>query len=180
MAEMADGGTSHHSRSMRPDQAQLHIVIGLPGSGKTTLARTLATRHAAVRLNPDEWMIGLAIDPFDERFRARLEQQMIALATALLAVNGRVIIEFGSWSRSERDQLLAVGRAAGAHVELHVLEPDLEELWRRLAKRNDQPGSQIRIDRLTLESYLASWESPDESELNQYDAYHRVGLSPVV
>jgi hypothetical protein len=24
---------------------------------------------------------------------------------------------------SERDQLLAIGRAAGAHVELHVLEP---------------------------------------------------------
>jgi predicted kinase len=162
------------------DQAQLFIITGLPGSGKTTLARTLATRHAAVRLNADEWMTGLSIDLFDERFRDRLEQQLLALARELLALNGRVVIEFGSWSRRERDQLLAVGRAAGAHVELYVLEPQAEELWRRLAKRNDQPGGQVAIDRLTLEDYLASWESPDESELNQYDAHHRGGLSPVV
>jgi predicted kinase len=134
----------------------------------------LAARHEAVRFNPDEWMIDLGIDPFDEPFRDRLEKRMIALAAELLARNGRVVIEFGSWSRSERDQLLAVGRAAGARVELHVLEPRVEEIWRRLANRNDQPG-QVLIDRLTLESYLASWESPDDAELNQYDAHHRGG-----
>jgi predicted kinase len=177
MTEMADSGTPHDIQA-EPPRAQLHIVTGLPGSGKTTLARDLATRHAAVRLNPDEWMTGLEIDLFDERFRDRLERQLVRLATELLAINGRVIIEFGSWSRRERDQLLALGRAAGAHVELHVLEPEIDELWRRLAKRNDEPG-QPSIDRLTLESYLARWESPEESELNQYDAYHRAGLSSV-
>jgi hypothetical protein len=68
--------------------------------------------------------------------------------------------------------MLAVGRAAVACVELHVLEPDVEELSQRLAKRNVQPG-ETPIDRLTLETYLASWQSPDGSELDQYDAYHR-------
>jgi predicted kinase len=152
---------------------RLLVVAGLPGSGKTTLARMLAERHRAVRFNPDEWMIDLGIDLFDEQFRNRLEQRMIALAAELLACNARVIIEFGSWSRRERDQLLAVGRAAGARVELHVLEPQVEELWRRLAKRNDQPVGQVPIDRQTLESYLASWESPNASELRQYDAHYR-------
>ena len=154
------------------DQAQLHIVVGLPGSGKTTLARMLAARHEAVRFNPDEWMIDLHVDLFDEPFRYRLEQRMITLAAEILSLKGRVIIEFGSWSLRERDQLLAVGRAALAHVELHVLEPDVEELWRRLSKRNDLPG-ETRIDRRTLDDSLASWESPDESELNQYDAHHQ-------
>ena len=158
-----------------PGVPLLLVVVGLPGSGKTTLARLLAARHGAVRFNPDEWMIDLGVDPFDEPFRYRLEQRMLALAAEVLAGDGRVIIEFGSWSRQERDQLLAVGRAAGARVELHVLEPQFEELWRRLARRNDQPGGPVLIDRPTLESYLASWESPDEAELNQYDAHHRGG-----
>ena len=162
----------HDIRSRYQDQAQLLIVTGLPGSGKTTLARTLATRHGAVRLNPDEWMVDLGIDLFDERFRDRLEQRVITVAAELLAQGGRVIVEFGSWGRGERDQLLAIGRTAGAHVELHVLEPDAEELWRRLAQRNDEPG-ETPITRSDLENYLASWESPDESELNQYDAYIR-------
>jgi predicted kinase len=97
---------------------------------------------------------------------------MIRLAAGLLALNGGVVIGFGSWSRRERDQLLAVGRAAGAHVELHVLEPQVDELWRRLSKRNVQP-EETPIDRSTLDSSMASWESPDESELSQYDAHYR-------
>jgi hypothetical protein len=40
-----------------------------------------------------------------------------------------------------------------------------------LSNRNEKPG-ELPIDRLTLESGLASWESPDETELNQYDTYH--------
>jgi predicted kinase len=84
--------------------------VGLPGAGKTTLARSLAERHGAVRLNPDEWMATLDVDLFDASFRDRLERALIALAARLLALGGRVVIEFGSWSRPERDQLLRVGR----------------------------------------------------------------------
>ena len=159
--------------SQPADQALLLVVVGLPGSGKTTLARRLAAQHRAVRLNPDEWMSDLGIDLYDERFRNRLEQRMITLAADILAGNGRVVIEFGSWSRGERDQLLALGRAADSRVELHVLEPDAEELWRRISERNGLPG-ETPIDRTTLDSAVAHWEAPDESELGSYDAGYRV------
>ena len=35
---------------------RLIIVCGLPGSGKTTLAKALENRLRAVRFSPDDWM----------------------------------------------------------------------------------------------------------------------------
>ncbi|HPF81931.1 MAG TPA: AAA family ATPase, partial [Tetrasphaera australiensis] len=34
----------------------LHLTTGLPGTGKTTLAREIEARDNALRLTPDEWM----------------------------------------------------------------------------------------------------------------------------
>lgn len=153
------------------DGPELYVVVGLPGAGKTTRALVLAGQHSAIRFNPDEWMTDLGVDLFDEEFRDRLEQRMLRLAAELLAAGGRVVIEFGSWSRAERDQLLALGRRAGARVELHVLDPDADELWRRLAERNTRPG-QATIDRPTLTGYLRHWQVPDPEELSHYDAHH--------
>ena len=37
----------------------LHLTVGLPGVGKTTLARELEQANGALRLTPDEWMAPL-------------------------------------------------------------------------------------------------------------------------
>ena len=121
-----------------------------------------------MRLCPDEWMVRLGVDLYDTDFRDRLEGRLTDLAAELLGLGGRVVVEFGSWARSERDALLALGRASGAAVELHVLDPPVEELWRRLARRNLLPGEAV-IDRPTLDSSLRSWEPPTPDELAAYD-----------
>ncbi|MGZ4496719.1 MAG: AAA family ATPase, partial [Nocardioides sp.] len=42
---------------MRPPT--LHLPVGLPGSGKTTLARRLESERHALRLTKDEWVKAL-------------------------------------------------------------------------------------------------------------------------
>lgn len=44
---------------------RLVIVCGLPGSGKTTLAKALESKVKAVRFSPDEWMDALSVDIYD-------------------------------------------------------------------------------------------------------------------
>jgi predicted kinase len=39
------------------------LLVGLPGSGKTTVARKLEREHHALRLSLDEWMIPLFGQP---------------------------------------------------------------------------------------------------------------------
>ncbi len=112
--------------------ARLILICGLPGSGKTTLARQLAPVVPAVRLCPDEWKHDLGIDYYDEDGRVRLEKRLWRLGEELLGVGQSVILENGFWAREERDELRLGARSLGAAVELHYLDAPVEELWRAL------------------------------------------------
>jgi len=79
-------------------EARLILICGLPGSGKTTLAKQPAPEVLAVRLCPDEWKYDLGIDYDDEQRRIRLEQRLWRLGQELLGLGQSVILEtaFGS------------------------------------------------------------------------------------
>lgn len=66
------------------NSGRLIIVCGLPGAGKTTLAKSLESRLHAVRLSPDEWMDTLDINLWDEPRRAKIEELQWTLAQQLL------------------------------------------------------------------------------------------------
>jgi predicted kinase len=53
--------------------AKVFLVVGLPGSGKSTRARRLAIEHHALRLTPDDWMIPLFGEPAGDGKRDVLE-----------------------------------------------------------------------------------------------------------
>jgi predicted kinase len=54
----------------------LILICGLPGAGKTTLARRLEQELPAIRLSPDEWIADLGVDFYNEAFRDRLERRL--------------------------------------------------------------------------------------------------------
>jgi uridine kinase len=57
----------------RVSKGRLIIARGLPGSGKTTLAKQLEAELHAIPLCPDEWMNALSIDLYDAKKRAQIE-----------------------------------------------------------------------------------------------------------
>ena len=73
--------------------SRLIIVCGLPGSGKTTLAKQLESKLHAIRLCPDEWMDALSIDVYDEERRSKIEALQWKLAQDLLRLGVVVIVE---------------------------------------------------------------------------------------
>jgi predicted kinase len=150
---------------------RLVLLCGLPGSGKTTVARRLADELGAVRLCPDEWMMTLGVDLFDEPFRARVEALQWELAQELVARGVSVVIEWGVWARSERDTVRTRAGELGVLVELHYLDVPLDVLWERVRNRNEHgpPGTAI----ITYEN-LVDWserlfQAPTAEELALFD-----------
>ena len=148
-------------------QPRLVLLCGLPASGKTTLARELADAYGAVRLNPDEWELVLGIDPFDEEFQVKLEAEFSRLTQRLLGLGTSVILEWGFWARSERDEKRELGRSLGAAVELRFLDVPYDELVRRVVDRHAKGG--LSITESHMERYRGIFQPPTDDELAFYD-----------
>lgn len=146
---------------------RLIIVCGLPGSGKTIHATQLQAALGAVRFCPDEWMSALEVDLYDEKMRDRMERLQWKLAQELLALGQVVIIEWGTWARSERDALRAGARALGAAVELHFLDAPIDVLFKRIRERNVEFPP---IQHEDLLKWTEIFQRPSPEEMALYDS----------
>jgi predicted kinase len=144
----------------------LIIVCGLPGSGKTTHAEALESKLGAIRFCPDEWMDALSIDLYDEPRRGAIEALQWKLAQDLLRVGLIVIIEWGTWGRSERDTLRLGARALGAAVELHYLSASEDVLFERIQNRGMENPP---IDREALAQWIEIFQAPTAEEMALFD-----------
>lgn len=146
-------------------EATMVVITGLPGSGKTTLAKQLAPELTAVRFCPDDWMASAGIDLWDSDARARIEAFQLELATSMLSLGTSVIIEWGVWSRGERDHLRETARAIGCRYELHHTTAPVEELWRRIVERDAEGRWGARpIERAELDAWAAYYQCPEPDE----------------
>ncbi len=147
---------------------RLIILCGLPGSGKTTLARQLETSLPAFRVSADDWMDSLSINLHAEEPRARIEALQWQITKRLLTLGTSVIVEWGAWGRWERDKLRTEARALGAKVELHVLAAPPEELFRRIRLRNMQDPP---ITWEAVQRWQESFEQPTAEEIALFDRH---------
>ena len=150
--------------------ATLHLICGLPGAGKTTLARKLETELPALRLTPDEWIAQILADVSDrtelDRLRDPIEAVQWQVAVKTLALGIDVILDFGFWGREERREFRRRAEALGAKVKWHFLVVDREELWARISKRNAAlPSGTFYNSEEECDIYWSLFEPPTDEEL---------------
>jgi predicted kinase len=134
--------------------ADVHLVCGGLGAGKSTYASALAATTGGLRLSTDPWMVNLFHPdrPPSHGFEwalermLRCETQMWEVAEPLLARGVVVVFDSGLPRRQDRDRWRRRALACGASPQLHYLDVDVETRRARVRRRNAERGATFAFE----------------------------------
>lgn len=150
--------------------ATLYLMVGLPCAGKTSRAKELEDKLGALRLTPDEWHVGLfghdIDDPEHDKRHGIIEERLWEIAIRALSLGTNVILDFGFWSKEEREFFRSQAKKIGARSEIIFMDVGTEELMKRVRIRNENLTDSIHyIPEDMMISWIELFQKPDSDEL---------------
>ena len=153
--------------------AKVYMMCGRLCSGKSTHARRIRDEKHAVILSVDEITLALfgqdAGDKLDE-YVARTEEYLFRKSVEIAEMGIDVVLDWGFWTKKERDHARAFYRAHGIECELHYIHITDEEWEARLRKRNrdviERKTDAYYVDQGLAEKFRAIFEKPAPGEID--------------
>ena len=136
---------------------QVVVVMGVSGSGKTTVAQALADAWPATFLDADDFHSAAAKarmargEPLTDRMRAPWVRRLLAELVRRTADGARVVLAFSGLRRQHRDVL----RAAGLPLEFIFLHGDRDLIAKRMQARSNHS-----MPTSLLDSQFAALQDP--------------------
>ncbi len=157
--------------------ADIHLVCGATGAGKSTYSEELAQSVGGVRFSIDEWMQRLHNeDKPDEQlfewFYERVQRncaQMRSVAERLVVLNVPAIFDCGLTNKMERDIFVNWAEDLGFSVQLHFRDVPTDIRWQRVQNRNTEQAEtfQFEVTRDMFDFIESLWEAPGDEELTR-------------
>lgn len=129
----------------------LTILVGIPGSGKSSFVEPFKQRHgAAVVLSSDEVRGILGKDESDQSVSRQTFQFLECAAELLLRQGRNVVIDATNTTAKARKPFVDLGVKYGARIECIVVNTSIENCKKRNAERKRQVPESV-IDRMAAQ-----------------------------
>jgi predicted kinase len=145
-----------------------YLIHGFLGVGKTTYAQRLEKETGAVRFSPDERMTQLhGDDPSAEhfaRFHVAIMAQLNDEWPRAVQSGHDVILDYGFWTRAERDAVRHTAQSLGAIVQLYVIDCPEAIARQRIRLRNTMLRGSLFIADASYDLLRARFEPLQDDE----------------
>lgn len=155
--------------------AQIYLIEGPVGAGKSTFSASLATRVGGVHLALDEWFARLfsadrpntEVMPWYMERKTRLLEHMWLHAQTLLACGISPVLELGLVQRRNREDFYQRVHDARLELAVYLLVASRDVRRERVMRRNVERGPTFSMVVPAPFFEMASdiWEEPDELEI---------------
>jgi predicted kinase len=153
--------------------AKIFLLCGRICSGKSTYANEIKQKYNAVILSCDELMLELFEEQLGDRHNTVLnkaKKYLYQLAEQIAATNTDVILDFGFWTRSEREKVKAYFNDKGIETELHYIRVSPEVWLSNIERRNrglhNSGAKNYYIDETMKQLLSEQFQEPDIDEIN--------------
>jgi predicted kinase len=163
---MRIGRTINHDAGI---MAIVHLISGLPCSGKTTYSASLQAQVDGVLITLDQWLITthgkyrIVEVGQDEHVRrvVACRELIWGMASEFLRRDVDVVLDDGFFLRNDRIRYKGMAEEVGAQAVIHALSAPIDVLRSRIEARNARlPKYNFWIDPELLESFVEQYERP--------------------
>ena len=159
--------------------AKVMAICGKVCAGKSYYSNKLKETENAVVLSCDEFTKVI----FDNNLNEKLDETLVKIrryllikAEDIIKTGTNVILEWGFWSKKDRDDLNSYLKERQIKVEWHYIDVDDQTWERHIEERNKKVlegkgGSDYKVGNTLRKKLLTRWQTPSKDEI---DVWHVV------
>lgn len=153
--------------------AKVIMICGKICSGKSFYAQQIRREQCGVILSADEITLALFGQDAEDKqdvYTAKLKSYLFEKSAELIAAGINVILDWGFWTKNERDFARAFYTNKNIKCEFHCIAISEKEWKKRLKKRNNSVESgktnAYYVDEGLAKKVEAIFEIPSEDEID--------------